>query len=235
MIEKSKNLKDQIINECTKCKGKGKNDCKCIKKSDLLIELAYGNVPLEYWFFSLKGLNCSKTVKDKVKKYCSKIKKAKKMGLGMCLYGNYGRGKTSLGIHVLKKASASGYSIYFATLAEILNEIRTSFGYSGEELSLCQLNQDRQFIQSDFLVIDNVGQEYRRSETDFVPIVFDEIIRKRKANRNVTILTTNKEPNKLKEVYGAALFSVLESSLKLIQVRGKDHRKGMSDNLWREL
>lgn len=201
----------------------------------MLIELAYANVPYEYWFLSIKGLDSSRIVKDKIKKYCAKIKKAKKLGLGLCLYGKFGRGKTFISVHILKKALAAGYSSYFVTLSEILSEIKTGFGYQGNELASIELERDRNFIRSKFLVVDNVGQEYRRTDNDFVPIVFDEIIRKRKANGHVTIITTNKDPKKLKELYGGALFSILESSLKIIQVRGKDHRKGFSDKLWRNL
>lgn len=235
LIQRARNLKNQIISECSKCKGRGREGCKCIKKSNLLIELAFANIPLEYWFLPIKSLDCSKTVKDKVKRYCLKIKKVKKLGLGICFYGKFGRGKTSLSIHVLKRAALTNSSIYFVTLAEMLNEIRVSFGYSGEELTNIQIKQDKNFVESDFLVIDNVGQEYRRDNSNFIPIVFDELMRKRKSNGKVTILTTNKDPNKLREVYGSALFSILESSLKIIEVRGKDHRKGQSDKIWRSL
>ena len=183
----------------------------------------------------MKSLECSKAVKDKIKKYCSKIKKAKKSGLGLCLTGQYGRGKTSLSIHILKKAALAEYSIYFSTLAELLSDIKMSFGFEGEELKKYQFQLDKNYIETSFLVLDNVGQEYRRDGSDFVPIIFDEIIRKRKANGKVTIITTNKDPKKLKEVYGGALFSILQSSLKIIKVSGKDHRKNRGDELWRNL
>ena len=235
MIEKAGKIRNQIVDDCEVCKGKGKDGCKCIKKGNLIVELAYANIPFEYWFLSIKGAKCSKTAKDKIKRYCLKLKKAKKMGLGLCLYGKFGRGKTSLAIHVLKKASMSGFSVYFLTLSEILNEIKSSFNYEGEELSKIEYERDKNLVQSKFLVIDNVGQEYRRSDNDFVPIVFDEIIRKRKSNHNVTIITTNKDPKKLKELYGGALYSILESSLKKIEIRGTDHRRGLGDKLWREL
>ncbi len=235
LIKQAKILKNQTVSECKKCKGKGRPDCKCVKRSNLLIELAYANIPLEYWFFSLKGLECAKTVKEKIKKYCSRIKKAEKAGLGLCLFGEYGRGKTSLAIHILKKASLAEYSIYFSTLAELLSDIKTSFGFEGEELKEYQFQLDKNYIETNFLVVDNVGQEYRRDGSDFVPIVFDEIIRKRKANGKITIITTNKDPKKLKEVYGGALFSILQSSLKIIKVSGKDHRKNRGEELWGSL
>lgn len=201
----------------------------------MIINLAFGNVPFEYWMLSLKGLTCSKTVKDKIQSYCNKIDKAFNLGLGLCLYGQYGRGKTFLSTYILKKASLAGYSIYFSTLAEMLNNIRRSFDLSPEQKDIYEYELDKNYIETQFLVIDNVGSEYRRDNSTFVPIIFDEMIRKRKFNNNVTIITTNKEPSKLREVYGEAVYSILESSLKLLKIRGKDNRLGRSEKLWKEL
>lgn len=235
MIKQSVVLKNQRISECKKCKGQARPNCRCVKKSNLMVELAYANIPIEYWFLSLKGLKCSTIVKDKIKRYCSKIKNAKKYGLGLCLFGQYGRGKTFLSTHILKKAVLAGYSIYLTNLAELLNDIKMSFNLEGEELKNHHIEMDKYYIESDFLVMDNLNQEYKRIGSDFTAVMLDEFLRKRNSNKKVTILTTNSDPNKLKGSYGSAVFSILQGCTKLIKVTGKDNRKDKSEELWKKI
>jgi len=179
------------------------------------------NIPREFWGINLQNFGGDKKAKALVEKYCENIDEALEKGIGFCFMGPHGIGKTSLLMVILKTALQHGYSAFYMTLPEIFRQIYLGFEY--KEL-LVELNQI--LLRTQFLAIGELGRDYHRKESQqFALSEFDSLVRQRRSMCFATSFDTNMEKEELEGTYGEALMSLFASSLKLVQVSGKDFRK----------
>lgn len=151
-------------------------------------------------------------------------------GIGLILTGGYGLGKTMLANLTLKEFVKAGYRCYATTFAQTI-DMYTSGWYSLEDKQRFQ----RQFLNSDVLLLDDVGKEMRAKTNNLPPATFDNILRSRVQAGRATLLTTNMTMRELGEGYGAAVLSLLTESSLLLEFDGEDYRPHSRERTQREL
>jgi|SRR5690554_7626052 len=155
--------------------------------------------------------------------YASNLKNARKEGISLWFYGGNGYGKTHLAVSVQKMAIRQGYRTQFANLSGILTLIKRSW----KRPELEEVIQKR-IRDVDFLVIDDLGKEYKTQNNDFVEVTFDELVRYRCNRRLPMIITTNTSMDKIQSTYGNSVASLLVGRCLQIELKGKgfvDYRK----------
>ena len=151
-----------------------------------------------------------------VLEYASNLKNARKEGINLWFYGGNGFGKTHLAISVQKMAIRQGYKTQFANLSGILSLIKRSWGNPELEEII-----EKRIRTVDFLVIDDLGKEYKTKNNDFVEVTFDELVRYRCNRRLPMIITTNTSMDKIQTTYGNSVSSLLEGRCLQIELVGK--------------
>ncbi len=155
-----------------------------------------------------------------VKLYIDNLSKALKHGISLILWGPNGSGKTLLGTSILKVGIRQGYSVQMTSLGGII-EAYTEGWYNPDKKEIF----NRKIKDVDFLLIDDVGKEYKAKNNELVEVAFDNLVRYRSFRHKPFILTTNTSINKLQTVYGKSLYSLLAGKGIDIEVVGKDYRK----------
>lgn len=116
-----------------------------------------------------------------------------------------------------------GYKTQFANLSGIIKLITKSWKDTKYEEIL-----EKRIREVDFLVIDDVGKEYKAKSNDLVEVHFDELIRYRCNRRLPMILTSNTKMADMKGVYGNSVVSLLEGRCIKVTMEGSgfpDFRK----------
>ena len=234
--EKMFEIRESIVKPCALCKGEGSTisirdgvrwavECTCQKKFNRYMGYAKAGIAREYWDLTIDDFTGNDIVKAKVNQFIADIEKVKQDGLGITFCGPNGTGKTLSSILILKAAYAKKYSIRFTTMSELLNTIRSSFSYEHEndEEKLQYLEEVR---ESTFLVLDNMGSEYKASNNpEFVVANLDYVLRDRMTNLLPTFFTTNYSEGDFKETYGASIESLLSNRNLCLAMQGGDCRK----------
>jgi len=157
---------------------------------------------------------------DTVKLYAENLVNARKHGVNLMLLGPNGTGKTLLATCILKEAIRQGYSVQMTSLGGII-EMYTD-GWTNPDVRDVFNNRIKNV---DFLLIDDVGKEYRAKSSDLVEVAFDNLIRYRSFRRKPFILTTNTDMQRLQSTYGRSLASLLQGKCMNVQVGGVDYRQ----------
>jgi len=148
-------------------------------------------------------------------------------GTGLYLFGGTGSGKTHIATSILKRAVATTETCgYFITAEQYL------------EVSYSSLDDERYDDESsdadtvhyidnvyDLLVLDGLGTE--RRQTEYAKKSLTSMLSKRYENQLSTIITTDIPMNKLAQIYGNRLSSIITDCCLFIPFLGGDYR------LWR--
>lgn len=178
-----------------------------------------------------KHLQEGRKVLERVITYSRNLHIARKKGISLLLAGNNGTGKTLLGVSILKQAIRRGFTAQMTSLEGIIR-VYTDGWTSIEDRKLF----DQRIRNVDFLLIDDVGKEYKAKNSELTEVMFDNLIRYRVGRRKPFILTTNTDPESMLNRYGNSLMSNLEGKAIKLKVVGFDYRKViLSKNLWKEL
>lgn len=156
---------------------------------------------------------------DSVTKFLDRREQFLKRGMGMYFSGSYGTGKTMLANLVLKELVKFGYSCWATTFSQTVEMFTAGWGDKAEQNYFQQ-----KFINSQVLLLDDVGKELTGTRLKLAETTFDAILRQRVQAGRATILTTNLTPVDLESSYGAAALSLVrEKSLELV-FDGNDYR-----------
>ena len=131
--------------------------------------------------------------------------------------------KTHLAVSTQKMAIRKGYKTQFTNLSGIIKLIAKSWRYPRYEEII-----EKRIKNVDFLVIDDVGKEYKAKSNDLVEVHFDELIRYRCNRRLPMIFTSNTRMEDMKGVYGNSVVSLLEGRCIKVTMEGSgfpDFRK----------
>lgn len=154
-----------------------------------------------------------------VEKYLDKRAEFVRRGMGLYFTGTYGTGKTMIANLVLKEMVKFGYTCFATTFAQTI-EMYTAGWTNKDEKAWFQ----HKFMNSQFLLLDDVGRELRGTRIALSETTFDSILRERVTNGRPTFITTNMDAVDLEEGYGAAVLSLIrEKSLEEI-FSGDDYR-----------
>lgn len=210
-----------IIDSCKRCHGLDFS-CSCYAAYDVEVRKVRARIPLKYRKAETSSIQSPAAAKSRtqIESYIKNIHKYRKSGTGLYLWGSEGTAKTYLGCSVLIAAIRAGYSAYFTTLTDCVDNLirsRDSFAYILQNTT--------------YLMIDDIGYAYRpiKDEVAYVDSVLDSVIRRRGNSLMPNIVTSHKSVAELSVANqsGTRIASVLKEHTKRIQFSGPNFRDTM--------
>lgn len=163
--------------------------------------------------------------------YAERIEQYGEAGIGMVLYGNVGNGKTHVAIGIGKIACGLGYTVAFASLADLLDGLREEYDHAETRSRHSQSatrgsGKDKQddwqsLTDSDWLILDDLGTE---NLTTWVREKVYQLVNRRWLQRLPTIVTTNRSLQELAERFGEGVLSRLWGDGLAFHFQGEDYR-----------
>ncbi len=144
-------------------------------------------------------------------------------GFGLFMYGDVGVGKTFLASLAGKELVHLGYRVYFETFEQIVSTFTDGWSDNAAKERFMET-----VISTDFLVMDDIGKEFRSNKSNLVQSVLDSVLRRRVHMARPTIITTNLKPSEMEEQYGEAIISLINGSCLEMDVSGSDWRPKVS-------
>jgi len=179
------------------------------------------NLPEAYWRVRVQGVQDK--VREPVVNYLRKIDEMVKLGAGLWISGPAGTGKTSIAALAAKEARSRGFTVYFTTIGELRECIRSRIGFDDTTSILGRCRN------VDLLVLD----ELRSDDADdkfFGAKHIEELAAHRRAERRVSILTTRLDADKLDKHF-PGLRSASEGGMVWFPVNGRNLRQDRSKEL----
>lgn len=142
-------------------------------------------IPHRYWNCTIEGIS-SKEGKEAAELYVKKIDSMIDRGVGLLLWGSNGRGKTGMGVALLKylRAYPRIRSALFLHSAEIA-QFKINNTMFDEETTMWE-----RIKKVDVLLIDDFGKGLVDS-TGYAVRLVDELLRNRNSDGKITFITTN--------------------------------------------
>jgi DNA replication protein DnaC len=142
------------------------------------------NLPRSFWRSTIQGI--PESVRGKIKTFVEKVHEAAERGIGLCLLGAHGVGKTSAASVIAKVARSWGYTVYFTSFWELRDAIRNEEPFD-ESMSVLTRAKT-----ADFLILDNLRDEDFSERDFYLPMrAIEEILSYRVDRSKVTIITTS--------------------------------------------
>jgi DNA replication protein DnaC len=194
---------------------------RCTNTHRLIDKMEESNIPAGYWLLNMKEFHGAPKLKEIVDKYIDTVHHQYDGGNSVCFAGSQGTGKTLSAICILKAALKSGFSAYYITASDILNDM-TDFTRS--------YDLRRKLRDSDFLVIDELDSRFFVSDStkNLFSGIYENIFRFRSHNGFPTIMCTNETGGILDVFHGPGVQSIASLNrqyLTIYPVVGQDFRK----------
>lgn len=193
-------------------------ECDCRQQLNLHKHYLSAGIGVSYQRLSWDDYVGDPKVRELCEKYINNSSQYVSRGVGMMLYGTFGSGKTLAMNLLIKQLIHKGYDCYATTFASMI-ELFTAGWRSPEEQRWYQ----RKIVQSDVLLLDDLGRELKRNNK-LSESTFDDVLRSRVQAGKVTFITTNLSQREMKDGYGSAVLSLLQESSVVRKVEGDDFR-----------
>ncbi|AEN79792.1 DnaC-like helicase loader [Mycobacterium phage Pleione] len=217
---------------CPTCNGRGvyiarggaKTACDCPTQHRLGKNYLAAGIGATYMRLDWDDYHGPKGILQGVEKYLDRHEAFLQRGMGLYFSGTFGTGKTMIANLVLKELIKRGQTCFATTFAQTI-EMYTSTWRDKDEKAWFQ----RKFLDSQFLLLDDVGKELRGTRLALAETTFDAILRERVTHGRPTLITTNLAADELHEGYGGAILSLIrEKSLEEV-FEGEDFRPRAND------
>lgn len=180
----------------------------------------FSSLSMEY--YEKSSANGTKTQYDymaeKISQCCDFVKNFDRRAENILFYGPTGTGKTFLSNCIAKALLDTCHSVVYFSAIDLLELFsRTGFSYDEED----QDQQDQYILESDLLIIDDLGTE-RVNRFTIEKLFYT--INERLARQKSTIISTNLTPGALRDEYTERIASRILSNYELIQLAGDDIR-----------
>ncbi len=180
------------------------------------------------WLDTTSTSQQAKQIATLLEVYIEDARDHKETGKGLLLYGPPGTGKTYLACAVLNALAQEKWRHWYITMVDYLRDVQTSWdlgpksaideGALEDWWVLYNLRHDL-LTKTSFLVLDDIGKEYRGSGSGWAETEIDYLLRKRFDLALPTILTSN-TPLSDWASYGEAMASFLHEAYVLIDMTG---------------
>lgn len=220
---------DRVIYEpdwdCKKCKDLGYIEaglpCECFREENLKERKLESNIPEALFEKTFENFDESyyediNEIKDKVselKAFANSLREGKSQNF--ILTGEVGRGKTHLALACANLALEQGYSVYYVSANELVDEIRTKKYNENSDLSFKDIY--KKYLSPDLLIIDDLGIE---NATDFSLVQLTALIDERNLVKKPWIITLNYSINNLEERYDSRFVDRLLENTRVFQIKG---------------
>ena len=233
ILEKYKFLLKQA---CNICKNDNNSLCNsCFNK--LLHAQKYVNsgIPLKYIDLPINVFNdietsnktISQTIINKrnnvyngVINYINSLDSNINSGKGLLFYGSFGTGKSTLSMNVAKYACDKNYKCKVREFSEIVKISQTGTEIDSE--NTCDILNE--IVNCHLYAIENIDYVYAKKESDFVKMLFDNIISLANKYSVSLIITTNMKPIDINKRFNEHVYSVLHEICNIYEVPGIDVR-----------
>lgn len=223
---------------CRDCKDTGYIDnrkCHCFKQSeidmlyrqsniqDVLQKENFSNFNYELFPDSYTDPQTGRTPLENIKmvvKECKDFITNFPSGQNLLFFGEPGVGKTYLTNCIAKELLDSSNSVLYLSAIELFEYFSSKSEYF-DNSSLDNSAFSMQIIESDLLIIDDLGTELINSFTNSKLFY---CINQRLLNNRSTIISTNYTLPQLMDAYSERIFSRISSSYKIIRMYGDDIR-----------
>ncbi|HEX5954495.1 MAG TPA: ATP-binding protein [Solirubrobacterales bacterium] len=158
-------------------------------------------------------------VLDAVREFADQVEDRLDSGRGLWLMGDVGTGKTTLAMLVSKTAAEAGRTVAIYSLPRLLARIRRT--YDGEPGEDSYLEFFDRLTSVDLLHIDDLGAEKR---SDWVLEQLYAIVDERYQSQRSMVVTSNLDPDQLKEQIGSRVVSRLAEICRELPLWGEDRR-----------
>ena len=185
---------------CPTCDGTG-DGCDHVMQRQLFKHYANAGIPMTYQRIGWPDFFGEDRLRDFCEQYAHDPMVFARNGIGLCLLGSNGIGKTTVTCLLLKDLVLSGHRCFFTTYSKLVSMLGDSF-YDADAKALYN---DR-VLRSQFLVIDDVGKEFSNRLTENA---IDNVLRERVQSSRPTFITSNLSKGGLLSEYGKASFSLL--------------------------
>lgn len=220
---------DRVIYEpdwdCKKCKDLGYIEaglpCECFREENLKERKLDSNIPEALFEKTFENFDESyyediNEIKGKVselKAFANSLREGKSQNF--ILTGEVGRGKTHLALACANLALEQGYSVYYVSANELVDEIRTKKYNENSDLSFKDIY--KKYLSPDLLIIDDLGIE---NATDFSLVQLTALIDERNLVKKPWIITLNYSINNLEERYDSRFVDRLLENTRVFQIKG---------------
>jgi len=193
------------------------------------------NIGRRYFGASLADIQTDEQHYDVLKRYCSKIHRVRRRGIGLLFFGPNSGGKTYGATCILKHAVSAGYSAYCVMAAD-LTDIVVNNKVFEEDVAEGIISVESRIRNCDFLLLEDVGKEYR-AKSGFAENQLENLLRHRTRNLLPTIVTTNLELGEFRDRYAKSTFEIAKECLYPFQVQGIEggYRGKLAKGLQRDL
>jgi len=202
---------------CPTCEDRSCGDCKA--QLQLYKHYLRAGIGLNYQRLSWEDFQGDEKALALAKIYLGQHKDFIKGGMGILYHGTWGTGKTLLSSLIAKELVKLGYSVYFATFTQMVDEFTRGWGSNDEKARF-----ESKVVKSDVFFLDDIGKEFR-AKNNLSEATFDHVLRQRALDNRPTFITTNMALPELMEGYGGAIFSLLKERVIEHNMDGMDYRE----------
>ena len=198
---------------------KGKEvTCDCETQVALFKWYSSSGIGANYQRLGWADYEGSQSIINGIERYTDNIVEFARQGVGLYLPGDIGTGKTMIANLTLKWLVRQGYTCFATTFSQMI-EMYTAGWSDKDEKHWFQ----RKFLQSKFLLLDDVGKE-RDTKIALNETTFDAVLRQRVSDGRPTIITTNLSGEELQDGYGSAILSLIKEQSLEEMITGDDFR-----------
>jgi len=193
--------------------------CKCTDKFELISKFILSEIPYQILMnqqiyektvideFSKKKIHLRKEI---IRPCIQQIIKLSKNPFGLTFLGKNGTGKTFIGQKLLYYAIIKGFTAHYIEFPHLLRLLRGNFDKNIDGVI-------KEISEVDFLMIDEVGSESKRSE--FAIGELKSLYKKRILKNHLTILVSNYSYTQFKKTYGISIENLIESYSKVFNFK----------------
>ena len=195
--------------------------CLCRKTFVYLKELVYARIPSDYWFNTFDSLEINPPpAKIELKKYFKFFDNAADKGLGLCLMGTNGVGKTSVMAEIGKLAVINKHSVIYLTAQDYI-----SFKMLNDYANLERIESGTKVI-----LLDELDKPYKKKGSDYVTAQIENFFRMILPKNIILIVAMNWSKEEIRQYYGVSVFSIMMRKMKMLSIYGDDKSIDVQDD-----
>jgi DNA replication protein DnaC len=214
-------------NGCPSCEDHTCGNCK--EQLQLYKHYLRAGIGLNYQRLTWEDFHGDQKAYDLARIYLGQHKEFVKGGMGILYHGTWGTGKTLLTSLIAKELVKLGYSVYFATFTQMVDEFTRGWGSNEDKARF-----EAKVVKSDVFFLDDIGKEFR-TKNNLSEATFDHVMRQRALDNRPTFITTNMALDELMDGYGGAIFSLLKERVIEHNMEGVDYREFARDRTLDEI